>query len=960
MPDPDDDDDFLRRFAVEIAAALREKEDSTTTRSTTTTTRSTTTTTTTRSTTTRPYSSPRNPLPRPGADDSVEDLYRALVFDEPLVHHIPNLSVVASALARQLGLAGTNQKKRFALSNRLVNGIVYLCNQNSNSSRNSSNNDSRNSNNNNGSSNNNDSSGLGLGPTDGPSHSTIQIAMAKLAFSVLVEIPLECCRDNSTSERSLTKIRALLGSYKGTPNPASKRSEFESESELESDATMVEGVPKNDGIRDDDDKEEEEEEKTENDNNNNNDNDNDNDNDNGIGDPSADPQYADEVWAAESDPSDYDYGEGDNDVDADQWRQQQQQQQQDGSDWLDPSVLSQPDPQSTLQQTRDAVGSLLRLASYTLLQPIFGLPPKETARYLSQLQQLTLVLLQPRKPQPSDGDDDCDGNDEDALFFLHSSMDHAVLSPLWILRDAASYHNNNSNTKNNTNTIRKSSATAPDYEQTYLQVLQTLLGMDQAYLQDLAGATHGSNRLSSSSSSSLPLSSTSIDLCVPSIVGLSALSSWCASQQPRPTRATIDALVDSMNDLDHVVQRGRDRDSQNHNQNHNLPHTLIPILEVLSGISYDDQGGGGGGGNHDTHNNRNHDPSAAACYRGSTIPQTLLNSGFLRQILALAVAAPNANANTNTNTNANTNTAKHVSLGFEHALWGLCVAYPKIVGKYVFRYPGSSELVRSHSRSRSRSLLSTPRTGLEQREDNDELAAAIATAATAADPLDCVQSILWNTYGWHQCRELSASSGSGGGGLTLLRKPGSCSKAAAAVGDRRLPPKKKLTPDECSEVCAKAWSRLCRLVRNAVAPEDDNDYNNNNNNGAAAAAAADDEARAERVIREWGRLLALAKIPSVSPHVRSLIDASLLDDVAAAIATASRSHHHHHHHTTTTISSAKDSGEEKEEDDNKDKKNKDRDDKPSRKQKIVSRAHKLLKEYRLFFQGTIVGSSKTD
>ena len=93
-----EDDDFLRKFAVEIAAALREKEDG------------------------QLQNQRQN---QPSVDESVDELYRALVFDEPLVDRIPNLPVVASALSRQLATSTSS----YAISNRLVNGILYLCNQ---------------------------------------------------------------------------------------------------------------------------------------------------------------------------------------------------------------------------------------------------------------------------------------------------------------------------------------------------------------------------------------------------------------------------------------------------------------------------------------------------------------------------------------------------------------------------------------------------------------------------------------------------------------------------------------------------------------------------------------------------------------------------------------------------------------------------------------------------------------
>jgi hypothetical protein len=249
------------------------------------------------------------------------------------------------------------------------------------------------------------------------------------------------------------------------------------------------------------------------------------------------------------------------------------------------------------------------------------------------------------------------------------------------------------------------------------------------------------------------------------------------------------------------------------------------------------------------------------------IPQTLLNSGFLRQILSLVATLNDENV-----------------LGFHHALWGLCIAYPKTVGKYVFRYPGSSQIVRSY-----------------------------AIQLDSSAPQNCVQCILWNVYGWHQCKESSGS----GGGLNVLRKPGSSSTIAS----------RKLTQDECSEVCQKAWSRLCNLVKQALNDSD-----------------VKEEATSETVIDEWGRLLVLTSIPFIAEHFKALVDCSLLDDISIVISNQLA------HKNEGRIESSNADGKVDDE----------KDDKPSRKQIIVSKAHKLLKKYNLFFQGTVSGSSKTD
>lgn len=115
----------------------------------------------------------------------------------------------------------------------------------------------------------------------------------------------------------------------------------------------------------------------------------------------------------------------------------------------------------------------------------------------------------------------------------------------------------------------------------------------------------------------------------------------------------------------------------------------------------------------------------------------------------------------------------------------------------------------------------------------------------------------------------------------------------------------------------------------------------------------DDETGAERVIREWGRLLVLVNISFIATHFKSLVDSSLLTDISTAISMVSSRSEQNNNNEKNRIELVSNE-DSKKEDEN------DKDDKPSRKQKIVSQAHKLWKEYKLFFQGTVVGSSKTD
>jgi hypothetical protein len=68
--------------------------------------------------------------------------------------------------------------------------------------------------------------------------------------------------------------------------------------------------------------------------------------------------------------------------------------------------------------------------------------------------------------------------------------------------------------------------------------------------------------------------------------------------------------------------------------------------------------------------------------------QALLNSGLMRQLLQLALE------NNSNNESSSLPQSQHY---FHHAIWSLCVAYPKTVGKYVSPYPGMARLVRSYN-----------------------------------------------------------------------------------------------------------------------------------------------------------------------------------------------------------------------------------------------------------------------
>ena len=565
------DDAFIRQYAAQIAEALRQQEET-----------------------------PQ----QDSVEDSLPVFYRSLCFDEPMIDDIYNLPIVASALSRQL----LSKSSLFALSNRFVNGIVFLCQQKRNAQSGSNN-----------SSGDNSNANTRTTTTTNPSST----AMAKLAFCVLILVPLECC----TYFENLEISRQFLGSYKGSLQQQQQQQQRGEENEpvrMDEDLTTKDTTTQQEVERLAQAINETQIAVTDS-------------SDNNAGDDSS----LQEVWAADSDPSDYDYGEGSPGM----LPQQEQLLLNYQDDWLDPLVLSKADPSLTREQARSAIGSLLQQANYTLLEPIFttSLSRADVDSYISKVTQLLLVLLHPQNIM-ANGDS------------MDASWQNAILSPLWVLRDAALH-----------------SPEHQHFTNSYLEVVQTLLAVDQAHLQDVAGQ----------------IPAKKIELCSASIVGLSALSSWCSmiTTLPKLIQVTVQAIVDSMNDLAHVVERA----SANYKEN--LTHSLVPVLELMSGIPYEQA-----------------KTTMTISSEVTTTAQVLLNSGLLRQILVLALEE---------------NEEGRAPHRFHHALWSLCAVYPKNVGKYVSRYPGIPQLVRQYC------------------------------VQADSSSRDCVHSIMWNAFGWTQCADSS-------------------------------------------------------------------------------------------------------------------------------------------------------------------------------------------------------------
>jgi hypothetical protein len=549
-------DSFLRQHAAEIAEALQKQEDENN----------------------KNY-------------ESIDDLYRSLCFDEPLVQGERYISSLIRLLTKG---------DEYALSDRLVNGIMYLCRQTQTQNKN----------------------------------------MTKLAFCVLVQIPLLVLEN---LDKNFAMVQRLLGSYKGHFTPKNNNQNNTSASasaRIEQRVDQLSQAIHNASILEEE------------------------------VDTNHGQDSSQEVWAAESDPSDYDYGEGAATVEPISYFQD------DDDDWLSPKQLSKADYTLTPQQARLSTLSLLGHLQYTLMEPLFGnKTKKELEDFTYPLTQLILTLLQPSSP---------------LLKLRDEEAQDSILSPLWVLRDAAMTSSQN------------------DLTSVYLDVLQTLLAMDEAHLQDLGGTFSSST-------------TTTTRLATASIVGFGALSSWCTEDLSLSKKKTTTACVlDTMNDIANVIERACLQEEYQPN----VAHSLIPIMELLSGITY---------------------AIATPAHNNNSVAQTFLNSGLLRLLLGLLVVSKNP---------------ENQSV-FHHALWGLAVSNLKLIGKYVARYPGIPQFLRSRIEG----------------------------------PRGLVHCILWNGFGYISSME------------TLTpRVIWKNNKASTTTNE--LP----LTRDECQQACSKAWTHLLQLV----------------------------------------------------------------------------------------------------------------------------------------------------
>ncbi|CAB9497744.1 expressed unknown protein [Seminavis robusta] len=399
----DDDANFLRLHAKSIAEALQQRDAAEQALSNAT-----------GATTTK---SQREQL--------IHDTYIALCYDDPRVE--------SDLGCQYLAMAMVDPKSPYALSGPLVEGIRQLCAKQQ------------------------ENSGAAVSSTQESSLSSPASAgsntakgSAMLAWAIGVRIPLLCCQASD-----LSQVDSLLGSYRPSPPPNPLTTNDTNNNDQHNLSHAIQNSSKQKLGEEADRLAAMLSQPLEEDNNATNGNNN-----------IATNDEEEEVWAAESDPSDFEFESGFS------YEQQIAEVEDSFAEWMidrtDPIKLSTPSSKTSWKQVRHAVMDLTsqlnfrQVASlWTSTNNLQGLVGTRGPSNI--LTQFTLTLLVPptittNKPSVFDSPDD----DEDALQ-PHRQLQAMAWHPLWVMRDAAA--------ANTTSTTTLSE---------YLTMLQTLIAIDAA------------------------------------------------------------------------------------------------------------------------------------------------------------------------------------------------------------------------------------------------------------------------------------------------------------------------------------------------------------------------------------------------------------------------------------------------------------------------------------------------
>lgn len=598
--------------------------------------------------------------------------------------------------------------------------------------------------------------------------SSTPLGSSMLAWAIFARIPLLCCQTNNLSE-----VHPYLGSYRPPPPPtplsekeqkidtlkeqlqgqdADRLAELLSRAPTVEEETAIAVEKKYDP----------------------------NNSTNNIASPRNNDDLEEEVWADESDPSDFEFESGFS------YEQQMADFQNQFAKWMidrtDPIKLSKPTDNTTWKQVRHAVMDLISQLSYRQVAFLFT---SSGARNLSSsligsgapadlLTQFTMTLLVPpsssdQRPSLYDSPDD----EEDALQ-PQRQLQSMAWQPLWVLRDAAA-----------------AVLSVSTFSQ-YLTLLQMLISVDAAAV-----------------GSSQPLKVSKV-MNPATYVGLASLSALCQqfmeeADQPlmkgnstqqtlleryRQLRITLfnttDDLIHAMEQEDRIKKTAIttktsdaiDTDSSSPLGSEWIVWTLLPYWEILTNQRL--QNGTVIVAKAESAAQRHHQQSSQQW-------TALLQSGLLRQwILRLQALQPNQ-----TTENSGDNSSKHHWLE-QQLQWQLVrrsllylIAHSMTVttalGKYAWRFPDFANLVQI-GESFSRTSTSTQ----PEREELDSFSE------------ECVDGILWNLL----AMELA---GNGKDAAPTIQWKSEKSKASKG-------PKAPPTREESQNVSLAGFQCLCRHV----------------------------------------------------------------------------------------------------------------------------------------------------
>ena len=514
---------------------------------------------------------------------------------------------------------------------------------------------------------------------------TQSCAYGTLAWVVFGRIPLLCCLSND-----LTEAASWIGSYRGPPLSPSPSNNNNNNAAAEGDDEPL-GAKEQESATTEPQREDATEglpwaaART------NRESEVDNDGDSLV-----------EVWAAESDPSDYGYDSG--------WDPQQQMGELDAwatSVQVDPHELSQPPSDTQWSDVIHAVTSLLRELQFSKLSGLTLIEwrREKMADYLTQL-ILTLLLPHPsssplfHRPSLS-----TTANGVVKIPEQEGHWQQLALQPLHVFRDAVAMY--------------------PEALMgEYLSLLQHLLQVDH----QLESHHRQQGEVTTQSSTSHNNKRTTI--APATWIGLSCLSSVCRDYLETQHASTLRTCILQLpDDLCAILEKSEKGDATA-----TIPWVFLPLFRMLSS-----RGGGGG--------SRSPARLAASSILSNTQAQVLLNSGLFRQWLLWW------ERQSTTDNSDNTNATSPVKHAMEYNLFHLCLLAPTLLGKYAWRFPGFAAEVTNPTVP----TISQQQQHVDKNGDTTEY-------PPPPPPPKATRSVvvlLWNLLGI-QLAEQSATSGGGG------------------------------------------------------------------------------------------------------------------------------------------------------------------------------------------------------